>query len=229
MPRLTPEKDEQLRNPFARSHQDGNTPDSPKSPAFTRGKVATATVAAAALAATLFAAPATAAPTATSAASSTHQAASTSKYSDDDFLLAVLFGTGPLAEALGTYLADEVPLPENYDQLASKLLEDFRGEFPEVVESATEAFRSGNPLEVQEAITSVQASFQSRYLDKAPEVRNGTLCATVNLVLAGNLAVFLNVGIAVFVGVIAYVAIDQANSASSIELTSARLADLGAE
>lgn len=157
------------------------------------------------------------------------QAESAPKYTDDHFLLAVLFGTGPVAEALGTYLADEVPLPGNYDELARGLLEDYRATYPEVVESATAAFRSGSPIEIQEAISALQASFQERYLEEAPEVRNGTLCATVNLVLAGNLAVFLNVGIAVFVGVIAYVAVDQAKSTSSAELTSARLADIGQE
>ena len=218
-----------MRNPFGRTREVVDSPDLRTKSAFTRGKVATATVAAAALAASLFAAPASAAPTSPTTAASAQQVASDAKYSEDDFLLAVLFGTGPLAEALGTYLADEVPLPDNYDQLASKLLEDFRAEFPDVVSTASDAFRSENPLEVQKAITALQESFQGRYLDNAPEVRNGTMCATVNLVLAGNLAVFLNVGIAVFVGVIAYVAVDQANSASSIELTSARLADLGAE
>lgn len=215
-----------MKNPFVRTQKGAEALST--NPVLSRGKVATATVAAA-LATSLFAVPASAAPAVDTTFASVQQEFSNAKYSDDDFLLAVLFGTGPVAEALGTYLADEVPLPDNYDELAGKLLEDFRSEFPEVVTGASDAFRSGNPLEIQEAITSLHTSFQDRYLEKAPEVRNGTLCAAVNVVLAGNLAVFLNVGVAVFVGVIAYVAIDMADSTSSIELTSARLADLGAE
>ncbi|KTT38991.1 hypothetical protein RSA46_24340, partial [Pseudomonas oryzihabitans] len=145
---------------------------------------------------------ATAAPDDSAAASA---AQATPKYSDDQLLLAVLFETGPAASALGIHVADETPVPGDFDRLAAEFVQEFRVARPDATDAAIAAFRSGDPIRVHEAVKSLQRAFQETYVEGSPEVENGALCATVNLVLAGNLAVAINVGVAVTVAFVTWV------------------------
>lgn len=171
--------------------------------------------------------PATAAPVAT--AENGAATTGTYRYSDDQLLAAVLFGTGPVAEALGVYVGDETPLPENFDELTAEVVSEFRSDRADVTEAALVALRSGDPIRVHESVKTLQRTFQETYVDGAPQVENGALCATVNLVLAGNLAVAINVGVAVTVAFVTWVVTRQVENEADAQLISARLADLGRE
>lgn len=151
------------------------------------------------------------------------------KYSDDQVLAAVLFGTGPVASALGVHVGDETPLPENFEELAAEVIREFRSDRADVTEPALVAFRSADPIRVHEAVKTLQRTFREAYVEGTPRVESGALCAAVNLVLAGNLAVFINVGVAVAVAFVAYVVTYQAENDADSQLISARLADLGRE
>lgn len=170
--------------------------------------------------------PATAAPGGTAAVS---QVQATPKYSDDELLLAVLFGTGPAASALGIHVADETPVPEDFDRLAAEVVQEFRVDRADATDAAIAAFRSGDPIRVHEAVKSLQRAFQETYVEGAPKVENGALCATVNLVLAGNLAVAINVGVAITVAFVTWVVTYQVENEADAEVISARLSDLGLE
>lgn len=170
---------------------------------------------------------ATAAPVAT--AENSAATTGTYKYSDDQLLAAVLFGSGPVAEALGVYVGDETPLPENFDELAAEVVSEFRSDRADVTDPALVALRSGDPIRVHESVKALQRTFQETYVDGAPKVENGALCATVNLVLAGNLAVAINVGVAVTVAFVTWVVTRQVENEADAQLISARLADLGRE
>jgi SdpC family antimicrobial peptide len=151
------------------------------------------------------------------------------KYSDDQVLTAVLFGAGPVASALGVHIGDETALPENSDELAAEVVREFRSDHAEVTDTALAAFRSGDPIRVHEAVRTLQRTFQETYFEGTPRVENGALCATVNLVLAGNLAVAINVGVAVTVAFVTWVVTRQVENDADAQLISARLADLGRE
>jgi|GEM_PF-4424168 SdpC family antimicrobial peptide len=153
----------------------------------------------------------------------------TSKYSDDQLLLAVLFGTGPAASALGIHIADETPVPEEFDKLAAEVVQEFRADRADATDAAIAAFRSGDPIRVHEAVKSLQRAFQETYVEGSPKVENGALCATVNLVLAGNLAVAINVGVAITVAFVTWVVTYQVENEADAEVISARLSDLGLE
>ncbi|WNY34061.1 hypothetical protein Q9Q99_00085 [Curtobacterium flaccumfaciens] len=58
-------------------------------------------------------------------------------------------------------------------------------------------------------------------------MENGALCAAVNFVLAGNLAVAINVGVAVAVAFVTWVVTYQVENEADAEVISARLSDLG--
>ncbi|PYY33276.1 hypothetical protein DEJ16_13850 [Curtobacterium sp. MCJR17_055] len=151
------------------------------------------------------------------------------KYSDNQVLTAVLFGAGPVASALGVHIGDETPLPDNFDELATEVVRVFRSDRAEVTDTALAAFRSGDPVRVHEAVKTLQRTFQETYVKGTPRVENGALCATVNLVLAGNLAVAINVGVAVTVAFVTWVVTRQVENDADAQLISARLADLGRE
>lgn len=169
---------------------------------------------------------ATAAPDHSAAASA---AQATPKYSDDQLLLAVLFGTGPAASALGIHVADETPVPEDFDRLAAEVVQEFRVDRADATDAAIAAFRSGDPIRVHEAVKSLQRAFQETYVEGSPKIEHGALCATVNLVLAGNLAVAINVGVAVTVAFVTWVVTYQVENEADAEVISARLSDLGLE
>ena len=149
------------------------------------------------------------------------------RYSDDQLLLAVLFGAGPAASALGIHITDETPVPEDFDRLAAEVVEEFRVNRGDATGAAIAAFRSGDPIRVHEAVKSLQRAFQETYVEGSPKVENGALCATVNLVLAGNLAVAINVGVAITVAFVTWVVTYQVENESDAEVISARLSDLG--
>ena len=151
------------------------------------------------------------------------------KYSDDQFLLGVLFGTGRVASALGVDIADQTPLPEDFDQEAAQLVQEFRTARPDVADAAVTSFRSGDPIRVHEAVKSVQRSFQETYAEGSPAIDNGALCAAINLVLAGNFAVAINLAVAVDVAFVTWVVTAQAENDADAQVISARLADLGLE
>lgn len=148
-------------------------------------------------------------------------------YSDDELLMAVLFGTGRAAGALGLHIEDDASLPEDFGRLARGAVEAFREERPREVQDALSAFRSGDPIGVHDAVRSVQSTFQHTFTEGRPVIDDGALCATVNLVLAGNLAVAINVGFAVTVAFVTWVVTYQVENRAEAELLSARLADLG--
>jgi hypothetical protein len=161
--------------------------------------------------------------------SSIESVPSAPKYSDDDLMLAVLFGAGPAAQALGIHIADETVVPEDFEALALEVVREFRADRSADADAAVEAFRSGNPIAVHEAARSLQRQFQETYLEAAPRIENGALCAAVNLVLAGNLAVAINVGVAVTIAFVTWVVTYQVENQADAEVISARLSDLGRE
>lgn len=172
------------------------------------------------------------APSTASAAEAPKAAASpnnvtAAQYSDEDFLNAVLFGIGPVASAVGIHVSDEVALPDDYEDLASAALAEFRELRGESADTAIAAFRTGNPILVHDAVKTVQADFTDLFLEGEPKVENGVMCAAVNVVLAGNLAVVINVGFAVAVAFVTYVATASVINDSEAQVISARLADAG--
>jgi SdpC family antimicrobial peptide len=155
------------------------------------------------------------------------QVESEPQFKDDELLMAVLFGSGPAANALGIHVEDETLVPEDFERLAAEIVTEFRAERPDATTRAIAAFRSGDPIRVHEEVKALQRTFQKTYVDGAPIVENGALCATVNLVLAGNLAVAINVGVAVTVAFVTWVVTYQVENEASAEVISARLSDLG--
>ena len=167
---------------------------------------------------------ASAAPSASGAPAQVH---AEPQFKDDELMMAVLFGTGPAANALGIHVEDETLVPEDFERLAAEFVTEFRAERPDATTRAVAAFRSGDPIRVHEEVKALQHTFQETYVEGTPKVENGALCAAVNFVLAGNLAVAINVGVAVAVAFVTWVVTYQVENEADAEVISARLSDLG--